>query len=242
MKNIYAPQLRAFAFIFILTLLVSNAFAQVGIGTTDPKTTLDVNGALSIRQRATQLTLGNGNNNNINLGATPYSFYRIAGPTAAFNITGIIPVGGSDGQIVILQNTTTQDMTIVNNNTSTVANRIYVPGEKNLLIRGRYSTITLQYSLSLQRWVLMDKMNHIETWYYGPVTVNSGYNTYAASIPQATIGSSASVNFVGNINASDAVDLYIEFIETRAGEVVFRIYNDDNSVSNVTFAITINKI
>lgn len=36
MKNMYAPQLRAFAFIFILTLLVSNAFAQVGIGTTNP--------------------------------------------------------------------------------------------------------------------------------------------------------------------------------------------------------------
>ncbi|MDC8000602.1 hypothetical protein POV26_06115 [Aequorivita todarodis] len=242
MKNMYTPQKWAFLFCCFLSLFSFTGFAQVGIGTTDPKTTLDVNGSLSLRQRAAQLTLGSGNNNNINLGASPYSFYRIAGGGSTFSITGIIPVAGADGQIVILQNTTNRDMTIVHDNISTAANRIYVPGEKNLLVRGRYSTITLQYSLSLQRWVLMDKMNHIETWYHGPVTVNSGYNTYTAIIPEATNGSSASVNFVGNINNADAADLYIEFIETRAGQVVFRIYNDDNNVTGVTFAITINKI
>ena len=216
--------------------------AQVGINTTSPKTTLDVNGAISLRE-GTALTLANGTNSNINLGTVPYSLYRITGPTAAFSITGIVPVSGADGQIVVLQNTTSQTMTLVNDATSTAANRIFIPGSKDLLLRGAYTTVSLQYVSSLSRWVLLDKMNHIETWYHGPVTIAAGYNTITATITSATTASSSFVSFVGPITTANAANLSIQYVESQSGQVIFRVYNSSaSSISNISFAITINKI
>ncbi len=47
MKNSYAPQRLAFVFFCLLSLFSFNAFAQVGIGTTDPQATLDIAGTYS---------------------------------------------------------------------------------------------------------------------------------------------------------------------------------------------------
>ena len=240
MKTIYSPKTYILSFLFCI-LLSFTTVAQVGIGTTDPKTTLDVDGALSLRE-GTALSLANGTNDGFSLGSPVYSMYRIIGPTSDFNITGIVPVTSADGQIVVLQNTTSEDMTIIHDGAATASNGIYISGEKDLFLTGRYTTISLQYNSSLSRWILKDKLNHIETWYHGPVTIDPGYNTYTAIIPDATTGSSASVNFAGTINSSDAEDLIIEYIETQAGQVIFRIYNDDAAVTNVTFALTLNKI
>lgn len=129
-------------------------FSQVGIGTTNPVTTLEVNGGISLRE-TTALTLVNGVNNNVSLGATPYSFYRIIGPTAAFSLTGIVPVTSADGQIVTLENTTAQNFTITHNATSTAANRIFCSGATNTLISGQYSTVTLSYNRTQSRWIVI---------------------------------------------------------------------------------------
>ncbi len=216
--------------------------AQVGIGTTDPKTALDVNGALSLSE-GTPLTLSNGNNNNISLGISPYSLYRITGPGTSFNITGIVPTTNANGQIVVLQNTTTQIMTLIHNNNSTAANRIYIPGEKDLTVRGRYASITLQYNAALNRWVLLDKLNHLETWYLFPLTINPGLNVYTATLPGATSGSSFSVNFTGPINPAIAANLLIEYTESQTGALLFRIRNTSlSTIINGQVAITVNKI
>ena len=61
--------------------------AQVGIGNDNPITTLDVNGAIGLREGGT-LDLATGNNDNINLGTPAYSVYRIVhtGADGTFNI------------------------------------------------------------------------------------------------------------------------------------------------------------
>lgn len=141
-------------FIYVITLFTSVMNAQVGIGNTDPKTALDVSGALSLRQ-GTAINLANGANNNISLGANPSSFYRISGPTAAFNISGLVPITAVDGQIVTLENTTAQNFTIIHDATSTAANRIYCPGGTNLALSGQYSTVTLIYNTSQTRWIVI---------------------------------------------------------------------------------------
>lgn len=127
---------------------------NVGVGTTAPATMLEVNGALSLEE-GTALTLVNGNNNNINLGTTPYSLYRITGPTAPFLINGVVPAASANGQIVTIENTTPNDMTLAHQSgTSTAANQILVPGAKNLILKGQYSTVTLQYNATQQKWIV----------------------------------------------------------------------------------------
>lgn len=140
---------------FLLIFVCSFGFAQVGIGNVDPKTALDVTGALSLRQ-GSALALVNGVNNNANLGTTPSSFYRITGPTAAFSLSGIIPVTTSDGQIVTLENTTAFNFTIAHETaTSTAANRIYCPGGTDLILSGQYSTVSLSYNATQARWIVI---------------------------------------------------------------------------------------
>jgi hypothetical protein len=141
-------------FIYVIALFTSVMQAQVGIGNTDPKTAIDVTGALSLRQ-GTAINLANGVNNNISLGTNPSSFYRITGPTAAFSISGIIPVTTADGQVITLENTTAQNFTITHDAVSTAANRIYCPGNTNFNLSGQYSTITLTYNASQTRWIVI---------------------------------------------------------------------------------------
>ncbi len=229
--------------IFILLFLISLPLnAQVGIGTTSPTTTLDIDGAISFRDGGT-LSLSNGNNTNINLGGIPYSNYRIVGPTTSFNVNSIIPISGSDGQIVTLQNTTNAIMNIVHNSGGTAANRILVPGAKDMQVRGQYATVSLQYSANQSRWVVLNKYNHVETWYYYPATITPGRTTFTGLIPSVTLNSSVSVNFVGPITPLWSLDFVIEYIESQNGSVVFRIYNNNiYTYTNMVFAITVNKI
>src|SRR5690554_6985436 len=109
MKNIYIQNLKALALLVFCILNYFNSFAQVGVETNDPNTPLDVNGAISLKE-GENITLVNGDNNNIDLGSKPYSFYSITGPTTSFNITGVVPLNGADGQIVTLQNNTNATM------------------------------------------------------------------------------------------------------------------------------------
>lgn len=159
----------------LLLLLTSLSFAQVGIGNVDPKTTLDVNGAISLRDGAA-LNLNNGNNNNVSLGATPNSFYRITGPTANFNLSGIVPATNSNGQIVTIENTTAQNFSIIHDASSTAANRIYCPGATNLNLSGQFSTVTLSYNSTQLRWIVIGSTDNPYGKNIQSVTGNSNTN------------------------------------------------------------------
>lgn len=145
-------------FLFLFLLINYYTFSQVGINNTDPQTSLDVSGALSLRT-GSDLSLANGTNNDITLGATHYSFYRITGPSAAFSIGSIAASSGgtSDGQILILENNTTQAMTILHDTGGTDENRILCPGGQNFVLNGQYATVTLVYQTNHNRWVVIDK-------------------------------------------------------------------------------------
>lgn len=140
--------------LFIQIVLISMfsvaAYGQVGINTTDPTTTLDVNGSLSLR--AGTLSMTNGNNNNIDLGDSPLSVYRIEGPTNSFKVSGLMPVESADGQMITLINTTEEIMTIRHNTASTPDQRILCPGADDIVLEGQFATVTLIYSAVDSRW------------------------------------------------------------------------------------------
>ena len=96
-------------------------------------------------------TASNGANSNITL--PNKSFIRITGPTGAFNITGITKPANPDGRVVILYNTTSQNMTITNDATSTAANRI-LTGQGDVATTG-IGIVSLIYSVTDARWILL---------------------------------------------------------------------------------------
>lgn len=182
---------------------------NVGVGTTAPATVLEVNGALSLEE-GIALTLVNGNNNNINLGTTPYSLYRITGPTTPFLINGVVPAASANGQIVTIENTTPNDMTLVHQSgTSTTANQILVPGSKNLILKGQYSTVTLQYNATQQKWIVKS--------YAGDVQQATQQNIY--SVRGVTDITKASVTHPNPRVFTDMQDMTLTF--TPKGSVVY---------------------
>jgi len=130
-----------------------STIAQVGIGTTDPKTELDVDGALSLRE-GPELTLNANNTNTISLNTSPYSSYRIDSP-GDFGIRRINAATNADGQLVTLINTTSFQMTL-RHAVGSGSNRIYCPGGSDVVLTGIYAAATLQYNDSLNRWVLIN--------------------------------------------------------------------------------------
>ncbi len=130
---------------------------NVGVGTNDPKSKLDIAGGLSLRE-GTALTLTNGNNDNIAL-TGGYSFYRIIGPTGVFSLSGIVPTTGADGQMLTLVNTTTQVMTIKNNNSTTPAYSIKTLTGGDIASVAGGSSVTLQYNNTDKRWYVTGSQN-----------------------------------------------------------------------------------
>lgn len=133
-----------------LYLLLANAGAQnVGINTTIPQTTLDVNGDFALRTG--QLPLVAGTNNDINVAANRFAFYNLTGAGATF-ITGF--AGGKDGRMITLFNSTNTPLTLVNNDAGSVAaNRLFIT-TGNTLMLNKNENITLIYHTDLSRWIV----------------------------------------------------------------------------------------
>lgn len=157
MKGVYVRSSWVFYSTLFVFCFLSNGYSQVGIGNTDPKSALDVSGALSLREGPALLLTNN--NENIELGTTIYSIYRVTGPTGDFNILSFnTPEGisANDGQLLTLINTTPFKMTLVHD-VGSVGNpqrRIYCPNGGNLVLEGQNATVTLQYNTFLERWVV----------------------------------------------------------------------------------------
>lgn len=127
--------------------------AQVGINTDNPTTMLDVNGNLSLN--SSLLILNNGDNN---IPADDHSLFTIIGPTADFNINTIQPLAEVDGQIITLVNTTPYSMTLKHEDSSGL-NSILCTSNGDLILKGIYTTVTLQYLKSIQRWITVTFTN-----------------------------------------------------------------------------------
>ncbi len=113
---------------------------------------------LAANQKA--LTLANGTNNNASIANA--SYVRISGPTAAFTVTGFD--SGRDGAILVVENDTTQNMTLANQNVgSLAANRIVTQSGTDVTLAGR-STAQLIYDSNARLWQLMGTWDSNGLW------------------------------------------------------------------------------
>ena len=137
--------------LILLSINMSGIAQSVGVNLpagTAANTMLDVNGSVSFRE-GTALTCVNGVNSDIVL--ANYSFYRITGPTTAFDVTGF--TNGSDGRMLIIVNASTQVMTLKNQTTSTAANQINTGSGADVLLPAN-GIASLVYNNTLQKWLL----------------------------------------------------------------------------------------
>ena len=102
------------------------------------------------------LASSNGANNNVILPNN--SFVRITGPSGSFSITGMQPGSSPNGRLVILYNTTSQNMTISHDSSSsTAANRIYTNTGSDVATTGT-GVVILIYSVTDSRWILLSSL------------------------------------------------------------------------------------
>lgn len=123
---------------------------NVGIGTAVPNTKLDIRGDFAFRTAT--INLINGQNHNVPISASKFSYYRVTGATAVFGITGLD--GGSDGKVLVLLNATNFPLIIYNNNASSLAANRILTGYGTDLTLSSYGSVSLQYNSTDNRWVV----------------------------------------------------------------------------------------
>jgi hypothetical protein len=135
----------------ILTLDLTNK--RVGVGGASPDQTLKSSKSFGLGT-AGNVTLANGRNDNVTIGDTSF-VQGIAGPTGAFQISGIVPTG-TNGQMLIIMYNGGQVFTINHNDAnSTAANRIFCPGNANKVVNAASGAALLLYSSGQPGWQLM---------------------------------------------------------------------------------------
>jgi len=131
-------------------LPVTGAFGQnIGFGTNQPQTIIDINGDLALR--STSLVLANGTLNTVNV-APKFSNFRVTGPSAAFVIAGL--TAGSEGRLVTLFNRSGQTMTVAHEAASASANARIITGTDASLTIPNNASIQFQYDNTISRWVV----------------------------------------------------------------------------------------
>lgn len=182
------------------SLTIGMLHAQnVGIKTTTPQSTLDINGDLTLRKGT--LNLSAGGHNNIDISTSKYSVYDFAGGalTGGAQLYGF--AGGTDGRIITLFNNSTigsiqlMDESHPGSASSAAANRI-LTGSGNSAIIYQNGSATLRYDGQKQRWTIIGS-NYTDGLSISPggtgVWSTSGSNIFNNNTGKVGIGTNAPI-------------------------------------------------
>jgi len=125
-----------------------NHNGKIGIGITTPNTLVDIDGDIATREN--HIILG-GSSNNVGIGN--FTFIRITGPTANYDITGF--AGGVEGKMLIVANNSGYSLTFKNSNAgSTASNQLLLHNNADVIIQKNGGSIFI-YSAALSRWIMV---------------------------------------------------------------------------------------
>jgi hypothetical protein len=168
-------------------LPVAGAFSQnIGFGTNQPQTIIDINGDLALR--STSLEISNGTHNALNISAK-FSSFRITGPSAAFTIAGMI--AGSEGKLVTLFNRSGHPFSLLNEATTAAESARIITGSELALIVPHNASVLLQYVQTINRWVVRNYSapgpwtvdeNRMFTNHQGNVGIATAYPAYKLEV------------------------------------------------------------
>ena len=155
---------------------------NLGIGTTDPQTRVDIEGDIALRQQAATISITGGiSNNNVSL-ASGYSFYRLTATGDAY-ISGFS--GGVDGRIVVLHNSSSYELVLENRDLSSLtANRVEL--STGDIVMSNDEVITLIYSDAEGCWLETAGTNNTQQMNDQTYTRTNTYSTAMQSFGSST--------------------------------------------------------
>jgi len=123
---------------------------NVGVNTTTPQATLDVNGDMILR--SAELSVADGITLALDVNSSRFSNYRVAGPAADFTIAGI--VAGVDGRLVTLFNRSGFAMQLNNEDVNASTTDMIVTGTGLDLAIPNKGIVSLQYDGVEEKWIV----------------------------------------------------------------------------------------
>jgi hypothetical protein len=218
---------------------------NVGVNTTTPATFVDVAGDISTR--SSTFTAANGTNNDIAIGTS--SFVRLVGPSAAYTIAGI--AGGVDGKTLTLFNSTTQTITIANENaSSTAANRITTLSSQGDIVIAGKGGVDMIYSAADSRWLVIASATTISSTTTGTIikrksadeSVNNSatlQNDDELFLPMAANDSMQVEGYIDAQGFSGGKDFKISFsVPAGATLNIYANWNQHGAVGQAVFKAT----
>jgi hypothetical protein len=121
---------------------------KIGIGTPSPNTRVDIAGDIATKESTVTLS---GNSNNVAIGN--YTFIRITGPTANYDITGF--AGGVDGKMLIVVNNTAFAVSFKDANAGSLSsNQLLLNNNADVTLSKNGGAIFI-YSAALSKWFMV---------------------------------------------------------------------------------------
>ena len=157
---------------------------NVGINTTTPEATLDVNGDIIIR--TSPLTVADGITLALDVNTTRFSYYKLTGPTADFTLAGI--TAGIDGRLVTLFNRSGFAMQLTNEDPTAAAGDMIITGTSATITIPNKGIVNLQYDGDEQMWVVKSSNKGISASSGGGYWDTDGINIFNINTDNVGIG------------------------------------------------------
>lgn len=151
---------------------------NVGIGTTDPRAKLDVAGDLILK--SAELILADGNTLDLDITTQKYNHYKLTGPTANFQISGIM--AAEQDRIVTLYNRAGHSLEIYNDYATADLEKRILTGTGGTFAVYPGGSVTLKYDTAINKWeITASHYNSLDNFGSGNWTL-SGDDIYNANV------------------------------------------------------------
>ncbi|MGB4850400.1 MAG: hypothetical protein WBP41_20910, partial [Saprospiraceae bacterium] len=193
MKNIFLPV------VLLFTLHILQA-QNIGIGTTDPKAKLDINGDLILESK--ELILPEGATYQLDVNTNKFNHYKLTGPTSNFQIAGI--AAAEHDRTVALYNRTGVSMEIYNDYASSLVEDRILTGTGGTFAVFNGGNVVLKYDTLIAKWeIVSSHYNSLD--YFGSSAgewtpnANDIYNMNSGNVGIGTITPTAKLTVNGNL-------------------------------------------